>query len=218
MGGGQAVGFGLGLALGGVFADTVGWRWGFYTTACLNGVVLALALWSLPSGVDTDPPISHAILTRLLHDIDWVGALLISICLALISVRAWRIHRLRCRPKNARATQPRASMLRISLHPGLHLLDEPPGSSQPPSLNPQYTMVPPPVHSRLHHCLPSLGLPERLRAAGSPIPTRHSGKISTNHLSLFYAGTRLRRGYERRHGRLFAAFAAVSRSSRSLPC
>ncbi|CAN6675092.1 low affinity ammonium transporter [Trichomonascus vanleenenianus] len=84
MGGGQAVGFGLGLALGGVFADTVGWRWGFYATALLNGAVLALALWSLPHGIDGGP-LGQEAFKRLAQNIDWVGALLISACLALFS-------------------------------------------------------------------------------------------------------------------------------------
>ncbi|KAE9369207.1 MFS general substrate transporter [Stipitochalara longipes BDJ] len=79
MGGGQAVGFGLGLALGGVFSDTVGWRWGFYTTALLNGAVLALALWALPGGG------TQAGWRRLARDVDWVGALLSSASLALLS-------------------------------------------------------------------------------------------------------------------------------------
>lgn len=57
MGGGQAVGFGLGLALGGVFSGTVGWRWGFHTTAILNVVVLAIALWALPVSVDDAAPL-----------------------------------------------------------------------------------------------------------------------------------------------------------------
>ncbi|KAE8327852.1 major facilitator superfamily domain-containing protein [Aspergillus sergii] len=62
--GGQAVGFGLGLALGGVFSDTIGWRWGFYVTVMLN---------------------SAASLARLRRDVHWIGALLISACLALLS-------------------------------------------------------------------------------------------------------------------------------------
>ncbi|KJK66626.1 Major Facilitator Superfamily protein [Aspergillus parasiticus SU-1] len=65
MGGGQAVGFELGLALGGVFSDTIGWRWGFYVTAILNSAVLALALWAIPKSAD--------------------GVLLISTCVALFS-------------------------------------------------------------------------------------------------------------------------------------
>ncbi|PLB46299.1 MFS general substrate transporter [Aspergillus steynii IBT 23096] len=84
MGGGQAVGFGLGLVLGGVFSDTIGWRWGFYATAILNGLVLALALWALPRKVDGEPLRLRA-LGRLSRDVDWIGALLISSALALLS-------------------------------------------------------------------------------------------------------------------------------------
>ncbi|CAG8925864.1 unnamed protein product [Penicillium salamii] len=83
MGGGQAVGFGLGLVLGGVFSDTIGWRWGFYATAVLNAAVLALAVWALPPTIDGI--LEKASFSRLVHDIDWVGALLISTCLALLS-------------------------------------------------------------------------------------------------------------------------------------
>ncbi|KAF9891685.1 hypothetical protein FE257_003697 [Aspergillus nanangensis] len=86
MGGGQAVGFGLGLALGGVFADTIGWCWGFYTTAILNAAVLALALWALPPAVDPSSPLlSRSTLSRLVTTIDWLGALLIGVSLALLS-------------------------------------------------------------------------------------------------------------------------------------
>jgi MFS family permease len=84
MGGGQAVGFGLGLALGGVFSDTIGWRWGFYTTALLNGAVLALGLWALPRGIDGGP-LGRASLSRLAREVDWIGALFISTSLALLS-------------------------------------------------------------------------------------------------------------------------------------
>ncbi|KFZ18016.1 hypothetical protein V501_01403 [Pseudogymnoascus sp. VKM F-4519 (FW-2642)] len=84
MGGGQAVGFGLGLALGGVFSNTVGWRWGFHATALLNGAVLAVALWALPQSVDGGP-LGRVAFARLAHEFDFVGALLISSCLALLS-------------------------------------------------------------------------------------------------------------------------------------
>lgn len=84
MGGGQAVGFGLGLVLGGVFSDTLGWRWGFYTTAILNIMVLVLALWALPSDID-DTVLGRATLHRLARDIDWFGCVLISAALALLS-------------------------------------------------------------------------------------------------------------------------------------
>ncbi|KAK2687842.1 hypothetical protein QWA68_013697 [Fusarium oxysporum] len=83
MGGGQAVGFGLGLALGGVFSDTVGWRWGFHTTAVLNLLVLALATWSLP--VHLDGPLDRAILAHLRQRLDWIGVMIISTSLACLS-------------------------------------------------------------------------------------------------------------------------------------
>ncbi|KAJ3475218.1 hypothetical protein NLG97_g9538 [Lecanicillium saksenae] len=84
MGGGQAVGFGLGLVLGGVFCDTVGWRWGVYTTAMLNGAVLALAVWALPLEIDGNP-FKWAMISRLHKEIDWVGAAIVSTSLALLS-------------------------------------------------------------------------------------------------------------------------------------
>ncbi|KAJ5389317.1 uncharacterized protein N7496_000385 [Penicillium cataractarum] len=84
MGGGQAVGFGLGLVLGGMFSDTIGWRWGFYVTAILNGAVLTLALWALPQSVDGGP-VDQGSFSRLAHEVDWIGALLISTCLTLLS-------------------------------------------------------------------------------------------------------------------------------------
>ncbi|KAG7054308.1 integral membrane protein [Colletotrichum scovillei] len=85
MGGGQAVGFGLGLALGGVFSGTVGWRWGFHATAILNVVVLAIALWALPVSVDDAAPLGWETLTRLRKELDWIGALIISMSLAFMS-------------------------------------------------------------------------------------------------------------------------------------
>ncbi|CVL07148.1 related to transporter (major facilitator superfamily) [Fusarium mangiferae] len=84
MGGGQAVGFGLGLVMGGVFSDTVGWRWGFHATAILNCAVPGLALWALPPSID-DGPFSIAVIGRLPKEIDWVGAAIISASLALLS-------------------------------------------------------------------------------------------------------------------------------------
>ncbi|KAH6659144.1 major facilitator superfamily domain-containing protein [Truncatella angustata] len=84
MGGGQAVGFGLGLVLGGVCADTIGWRWGFYGAAIVNCIVLALAFWALPHSADGGP-LGRAAFARFLADVDWVGALLISTSLALLS-------------------------------------------------------------------------------------------------------------------------------------
>lgn len=82
MGGGQPVGWAIGLTVGGVVADTIGWPWGFHIVVVCNSVVLVLAAWQLPSNAKQSPPISWR---RLVFDIDWVGAVLASISLALLS-------------------------------------------------------------------------------------------------------------------------------------
>lgn len=82
MGGSQPVGFGLGLVLGGVFASTVGWQWGFHTAAITNLVMFILSAWQLPKNLqDTSQNLWH----RLINDIDWTGAILASVGLALLS-------------------------------------------------------------------------------------------------------------------------------------
>ncbi|KAL7941400.1 MFS general substrate transporter [Trichoderma barbatum] len=84
MGGGQAVGFGTGLVLGGVFSGTLGWRWGFYITAILNVVVLLVAIWALPVNID-GVSLGRKTLRHLARDIDWLGCVRISTALALLS-------------------------------------------------------------------------------------------------------------------------------------
>lgn len=82
MGGGLNFGFGIGLTLGGVFADTIGWRWGFYLAAMLNLIMLLSAAWYLPKDPEGIPPVSwHRLTTR----IDWVGAIVASSSLAMLS-------------------------------------------------------------------------------------------------------------------------------------
>lgn len=92
MGGGQPVGFSLGLALGGVLTDTIGWRWGFYLSAILDVVVFGVAIWGLPRDLDNpagaEGPARHSWgqkLERLRTEIDWVGALIASTSLAMLS-------------------------------------------------------------------------------------------------------------------------------------
>lgn len=83
MGAAQAVGFTIGLVLGGVFADGIGWRWGFFLAAILNTVVLAVALWCISRENDKRlPPVTWS---RIVHEVDWLGALLASTSMALLS-------------------------------------------------------------------------------------------------------------------------------------
>lgn len=93
MGGGQPIGFSVGLALGGVLTDTIGWRWGFHLSAILDMAVFVIALWGLPREIDnpSDAEGSPATtswkhkLERLRTEIDWVGALIASSSLAMLS-------------------------------------------------------------------------------------------------------------------------------------
>ncbi|KAL8706377.1 MAG: hypothetical protein Q9201_000585 [Fulgogasparrea decipioides] len=48
---GQPVGYSVGLILGGVFTDTIGWRWGFYASAIINSLISVCAIWVLPPRV-----------------------------------------------------------------------------------------------------------------------------------------------------------------------
>ena len=81
MGSGQPIGFSIGLTLGGVFADTIGWRWGFHITAIVNTVVFIVAVRWLPRNSQPE----GATWERFWVEVDWIGALLASSALAMIS-------------------------------------------------------------------------------------------------------------------------------------
>lgn len=82
MGGAQPVGFGLGLTLGGVFTGSIGWQWGFHTAAITNLFMCVAAAWQLPQDTRW---LSKDIWSRLAREIDWVGAITVSVALAMLS-------------------------------------------------------------------------------------------------------------------------------------
>ncbi|KAL5343244.1 major facilitator superfamily domain-containing protein [Aspergillus crustosus] len=86
MGVGQPIGYSIGLILGGLFADTIGWRYGYYISAILNAVFSGLAFWSLPREKPKAVPWLEG-----LKGIDWIGAPIISVSLALLSFVLARI-------------------------------------------------------------------------------------------------------------------------------
>ena len=78
---GQPIGYSVGLVLGGVFTDTIGWRWGFYISAIINSLISVCAIWVLPSvSRFSEKPWKR----RLIEDIDWIGALILSIVLGIL--------------------------------------------------------------------------------------------------------------------------------------
>lgn len=82
MGGGQPLGFALGLTLGGVFTGTIGWRWAFHLAAILNTGILVMAIFALPNTRKGDGAITWS---RLANEIDWIGAFIASTSLATLS-------------------------------------------------------------------------------------------------------------------------------------
>lgn len=77
----QPLGFSLGLVLGGILLDTVGWRVGWYMCGGITLVLFFISLWALPIG----QKVEGTILLRLQRDVDWIGAALSSAALGLIS-------------------------------------------------------------------------------------------------------------------------------------
>lgn len=87
MGGGQALGFAVGLVVGGVLVDgEAGWRGGFWVCAGINAVVLGVVVWGLPR-VDAaeQGQAMGSWWPRLGKEIDWVGAGCLSAALGGLS-------------------------------------------------------------------------------------------------------------------------------------
>lgn len=92
MGGGQSVGFVLGMVFGGVFTGTIGWRWGFHAAAVINTLVFFTALFGLPKRAahvaDAGDAASGGVMSwrrQLRSNIDWVGNLIASTSLAMLA-------------------------------------------------------------------------------------------------------------------------------------
>ena len=78
---GQPIGYSVGLVLGGVFTDTIGWRWGFHISAIINFFISICAIRVLPSvSRFSEKPWNR----RLIEDIDWIGALILSFALGIL--------------------------------------------------------------------------------------------------------------------------------------
>lgn len=79
---GQPFGFSVGLVLGGIFQDSsLGWRFGYYLCAGATFILTVVNYFKLPQ----DRPRGPFSFRRLRTEIDWVGILLSSACLGIIS-------------------------------------------------------------------------------------------------------------------------------------
>lgn len=77
----QPLGYALGLVLGGIFTDTIGWRWAYYMMAIINVCISVASIWSLPS---VHQHSEKRWTRRLVEDIDWLGAIILSVALGLL--------------------------------------------------------------------------------------------------------------------------------------
>jgi MFS family permease len=77
------LGFLIGLVLGGVFVDNVGWRPAFYLAASASFVLCVIGFWVLPQ--DPRPRPKRMITKQLAFDIDWIGTVVSSTGLATLS-------------------------------------------------------------------------------------------------------------------------------------
>ena len=81
LGGSQPVGFSIGLLIGGLLSNSIGWRWGFYLTSIVSGSIFALAFWTLPQVEHRRPNLW----AHIKNEIDWIGILIGSTSVGLLS-------------------------------------------------------------------------------------------------------------------------------------
>ena len=79
----QPMGYSVGLVLGGVFIDGVGWRAGFFVCAGVGVAMTCVAFWRLKGHASRS--IGPTLWTRLLQEVDWIGAVLLCSSLSMTS-------------------------------------------------------------------------------------------------------------------------------------
>lgn len=85
LGAGQPIGFSLGLVMGGIFADSIGWRWGYYIGATVTFAIFVASIFGIPTDPITQSQSFSTIFRRLKTEVDWIGCFLLSTSLGLFS-------------------------------------------------------------------------------------------------------------------------------------
>lgn len=85
LGAGQPVGFSVGLVLGGVFVQSIGWRYGYYIGAVLTFIIFVISIFGIPADPLSQYQSRKIIAKRVATEIDWVGCLILSSSLGLFS-------------------------------------------------------------------------------------------------------------------------------------
>lgn len=85
LGAGQPVGFSVGLVLGGIFVEGIGWRYGYYIGAVLIFVIFVISIFGIPPDSSSEYQPLPSTMKRLRDEIDWTGCLLISTSLGMFS-------------------------------------------------------------------------------------------------------------------------------------
>jgi MFS family permease len=77
------LGFLMGLVLGGVMVDSVGWRPAFYLAGATTAALGVFGFWALPK--DPQPRPIRTVFKQLALDIDWVGTVILSAGITILS-------------------------------------------------------------------------------------------------------------------------------------
>ena len=85
----QPLGLSVGFVFGGVFASTVGWRFGWYLSSVAFFLLFVVALFAVPRFGGRHDRSHYA--NRLKNEVDWIGAVVICTCLSFLSFTLARI-------------------------------------------------------------------------------------------------------------------------------
>lgn len=83
---GQVIGYGLGLVIGGVLIDTIGWRTGFYICGALQLALFLLGSFTIPRAANPASNTAEtAVWQKLRKQMDWTGALISCVSIGMLS-------------------------------------------------------------------------------------------------------------------------------------